>query len=243
MAQNIYDNASFFAEYNKLPRSQEGLAGAPEWPALQQIVGSVKKAKVLDLGCGYGWFCRWASESGAAEVSGVDISMQMLEKAEHDWPPDEKIKYLRIDLDELDPAEGRYDLVYSSLAFHYAKDIKSLFQKIYSSLRSGGRLVFSIEHPLFTAPLVPEFDNVRGKWSLNSYHNEGERMRYWLGENVKKQHRTLTTYVEALIEPGFRLDAFKEWKPSEEELKEHPDWEMEIHRPMFLLMAAAKPVN
>lgn len=241
MAQNIYDNKSFFAAYNKLPRSQEGLAGAPEWPDLRKMVGSVKGAKVLDLGCGYGWFCRWASENGATQIRGLDISQQMLEKAKRDWPADERIEYQVIDLDELDLVENRYGLVYSSLAFHYIKDIKALFRKIYNSLLPDGRLVFSIEHPLFTAPLTPEFDNVKRTWSLSSYQHEGERTRHWLGADVKKQHRMLTTYIEALLEPGFRLDAFKEWKPTEEQLKEHPDWVMEMHRPVFLLMAASKP--
>ena len=36
MAQNIYDNAEFFAGYSQLLRSREGLDGMPEWPALRQ---------------------------------------------------------------------------------------------------------------------------------------------------------------------------------------------------------------
>ena len=241
MAQNIYDNTSFFAEYNKLPRSQEGLTKAPEWPDLRKMVGSVKGLKVLDLGCGYGWFCRWASENGAVQVTGFDISQRMLEKAEHDWLKDERIEYQRRNMDSLILEEERYDLVHSSLAFHYVSEIKPLFQKIYHSLRPGGRLVFSIEHPIFTAPLVPEYDHVTEKWSLSSYHDEGERTRHWLGEDVKKQHRTLTTYIEALLEPGFRLDAFKEWEPNEVELK--TDWEIKAYRSVFLLMAATKPAK
>jgi SAM-dependent methyltransferase len=240
MAQNVYDNASFFAEYNKLPRSQEGLAGAPEWPALREIVGTVKGSSVLDLGCGYGWFCRWTRENGADRVHGIDISQQMLEKAQRDWPADEQIKYEGADLDEVYLPSSQFDLVYSSLAFHYIRDIKCLFKKIFETLVPGGRLVFSIEHPLFTAPLNPNFDARTGNWTLNSYQHEGERVRDWLGTGVKKQHRTLTSYFEAFLEPGFRLEAFQEWKPTEEQLKEHPDWGGEMHRPVFLLLAASK---
>ena len=36
MPQNIYDDPAFFAGYSRLPRSREGLAGAPEWPALRR---------------------------------------------------------------------------------------------------------------------------------------------------------------------------------------------------------------
>ena len=81
MPQNIYDNDAFFAGYATLRRSREGLNGAPEWPALRAMLPDVKGKRVLDLGCGYGWFCRFAQEQGAAEVMGVDVSEKMLARA------------------------------------------------------------------------------------------------------------------------------------------------------------------
>ena len=38
MAQNIYDNPAFFEGYAQLPRSVQGLDGAPEWPALRAML-------------------------------------------------------------------------------------------------------------------------------------------------------------------------------------------------------------
>jgi len=38
MTQNIYDDDIFFAEYSRLPRSMQGLDGAPEWPALRSMI-------------------------------------------------------------------------------------------------------------------------------------------------------------------------------------------------------------
>jgi len=64
MSQNIYDNPGFFEGYAQLPRSQQGLAGAPEWPALQAMLPTLAGKRVLDLGCGYGWFCRAARDLG-----------------------------------------------------------------------------------------------------------------------------------------------------------------------------------
>jgi SAM-dependent methyltransferase len=241
MAQNVYNFPAFFAAYATLRRSQEGLAGAPEWPDLQSMVGSVAGDKVLDLGCGYGWFCRWAAENGAREALGLDVSRKMIKRAEG-WEKREGVRagYKVVDLDEWDGEEGRYDLVYSSLALHYVRDVRRVFGKIYDTLILGGRFVFSIEHPLFTAPLVPQCDEQKGSWELSSYHLEGERVRLWLGEEVRKQHRSLTTYMEGLLESGFRLEAFREWKPGEEQLREHPEWGMELHRPIFLLIGARK---
>ena len=61
MSQNIYDDANFFAGYATLDRSVKGLDGAPEWPAIQQILPTMRDLRAVDLGCGYGWFCRWSA--------------------------------------------------------------------------------------------------------------------------------------------------------------------------------------
>jgi SAM-dependent methyltransferase len=58
-----------------------GLAGAAEWPALRAILPDVNGLRVIDLGCRYGWFCRWARQNGAATVLGLDVSERMLAQA------------------------------------------------------------------------------------------------------------------------------------------------------------------
>jgi hypothetical protein len=65
MTQNIYDNAAFFAAYSTFRRSVEGLDGAPEWASLRAMLPDVRGLRVLDLGCGFGWFCGWALAEGA----------------------------------------------------------------------------------------------------------------------------------------------------------------------------------
>ena len=60
MTQNIYDNPEFFEGYSRLSRSVEGLDGAAEWPALKALLPELRGLRVVDLGCGFGWFCRWA---------------------------------------------------------------------------------------------------------------------------------------------------------------------------------------
>ena len=102
MAQNIYDNPAFFEGYAQLPRSVQGLDGAPEWPALKAMLPDLTGKSVVDLGCGYGWFCRAARELGASEVTGVDISEKMLARAA-ELTADPQIHYQRSDLDALKP--------------------------------------------------------------------------------------------------------------------------------------------
>ena len=117
MTQNIYDNDTFFTAYSQLPRSVGGLDSAPEWPALRAMLPELSGKSVLDLGCGYGWFCRWAADAGAARVLGVDVSEKMLAQARSmgEYPV---VDYARLDMEQLALPPASYDLVYSSLAFH-----------------------------------------------------------------------------------------------------------------------------
>ena len=153
MTQNIYDNDEFFAGYRQLRRSEEGLAGAPEWPTLQAMLPDLKGRRVLDLGCGFGWFCRWALAQDAASVVGIDVSQNMLAHAKE--TSDAAIRFVRADLDTLRLEPGTFDLVYSSLAFHYLMNLDLCMVEVAAALVPGGHFVFSVEHPLFTASREP----------------------------------------------------------------------------------------
>ena len=78
---NIYDNETFFAEYGRMSRSAQGLSGAGEWHQLEPLFPPLQNSAVLDLGCGYGWHCKYAADHGAAEVLGLDASERMIGEA------------------------------------------------------------------------------------------------------------------------------------------------------------------
>ena len=71
---NEYDQERFFEEYAKMSRSREGLSAAGEWHQLKPLFPSLLGKAVLDLGCGYGWHCKFAAEQGAVRVLGLDLS-------------------------------------------------------------------------------------------------------------------------------------------------------------------------
>jgi ubiquinone/menaquinone biosynthesis C-methylase UbiE len=240
MTQNIYDDEEFFAGYSRLRRSVEGLDGAPEWPALRALLPDLSGRNVLDLGCGFGWFCRWARHQGAAHVSGIDVSEKMLARGRA-ATADPRITYIRADLEHLELQPEAFDLVYSSLALHYVDHLNGLMSQIYRSLIPDGDLVFSVEHPLFTAPSQPTWslDAAGHKiWPVDGYLNEGPRSTNWLAKGVIKHHRTLATYVNMLIRLGFSISHVEEWGPTEEQIAAQPNWADERQRPPFLLVAA-----
>jgi ubiquinone/menaquinone biosynthesis C-methylase UbiE len=242
MTQNIYDDEEFFAGYSRLRRSVEGLDGAPEWPALRALLPNLSGLKVLDLGCGFGWFCRWARQQGAAAVVGIDVSEKMLTRG-RDATSDPAITYIRADLEHLELPPDSFDVVYSSLALHYIENLSGLISQVHRSLVPGGALVFSVEHPIFTAPSEPNWSiNAAGckVWLVDGYLDEGPRSTNWLARGVIKQHRTLATYINMLIGLGFSILHIEEWGPTEEQIAAQPNWADERQRPPFLLVAAER---
>ncbi|MCE9648212.1 MAG: class I SAM-dependent methyltransferase [Parvibaculum sp.] len=240
MTQNVYDNEEFFEGYSRLGRSIDGLDGAPEWPSLRALLPPLNGAGVVDLGCGFGWFCRFARDAGAAHVTGYDVSEKMLARA-RETTRDEAVVYQRADLETLTLAPGSCDLVYSSLAFHYIENLEALFGGVRRALRPGGRFVFSVEHPTFTAPSAPGWvvdASGRKTWPLDDYLVEGPRVTDWLAKGVVKQHRTIGTYINMLIARDFAVSHVEEWGPSDAQIDAWPALAEERQRPTFLLVAA-----
>jgi SAM-dependent methyltransferase len=241
MTQNIYDNEGFFAGYAKLPRSVEGLDGAPEWPTLRAMLPKLDGLRAVDLGCGFGWFCRFAHEAGAGQVTGFDVSEKMLARARE--TSDGAIAYRQADLESLTLPMGSVDLVYSSLALHYLANLEHLMTEVHRALVPGGSLVFSVEHPMYTAPGHPGWSrdaDGRFAWPVNRYFEQGERSTDWLAKGVIKQHRTVATYLNLLLRLGFTLDKIEEWGATAADVAAHPDWAGADERPSFLLVSARR---
>lgn len=242
MTQNIYDDPTFFHGYSQMARSINGLDAAPEWPALQAMLPPMRGLKVVDLGCGYGWFCRWASEQSVDTVLGLDVSEKMLAQARKTTSAS-NIRYEQADLEYLNLPHATFDLAYSSLALHYIKDLPRLFATIHAALKPGSRFVFSIEHPIFMAPRNPGWiidAEGRKSWPVDSYQLEGERVTNWLADGVIKQHRTIGTLLNALIATGFSIRQVNEWGPTDAQVAAQPALAEERERPMMLLVSVQR---
>lgn len=243
MKENKYDESSFFDKYNQMHRSQKGLDGAGEWYVLKKVLPSFTGKEVLDLGCGFGWHCRYAIEQGASSATGVDISEKMLEKAK-EINNLQGITYILKPLEELDFQPNSFDIILSSLTFHYIKDFDEMSTQAFRWLKAGGQFIFSVEHPIFTAYGNQDwaYDENGQKlfWPIDHYFIEGEREAIFLGEKVVKYHKTLTTYLNGLLKAGFIIKEIIEPQPSSDMLAEFDEMKDELRRPMMLLLSAAK---
>jgi len=239
--QNKYDDPEFFASYSQMPRSVRGLEAASEWPVLRALLPDLRHKRLLDLGCGFGWHCRYAREGQARRVVGVDLSENMLARAA-DMTADPAIEYRRSAIEDIEFLPGEFDVAFSSLALHYVERFDAVCRKIHEFLTPGGAFVFSVEHPIFTALAAQQWhfgpNGERLHWPVDDYHTEGPRHTHWLADDVVKYHRTVATYVNTLIDSGFRISKLLEPEPSPELLAEHPELIDERRRPIFLLIAA-----
>ncbi len=243
MQENKYDNPEFFEAYGNMARSQKGLEAAGEWHAFRQLLPDLKDKRVLDLGCGYGWHCRYAAEQGASFVLGIDLSTRMLEKA-RSMTADPKIRYENTAIEDLEYGPSSFDVVLSSLAIHYIPDFDGLCQKVYRILSSHGSFVFSVEHPIFTASgeqdWIYDTEGNKAYWPVDRYFMEGSRKTKFLEQEVIKVHRTMETYFHGLLQHGFSITGFVEPVPEEKMLLENPDWKDELRRPMMLIISSMK---
>src|SRR5262249_36219819 len=148
--QNKYDDPTFFANYSQMGRSINGLDAAVEWPVFRALLPGLNGKRVLDLGCGFGWHCRYAREQQARSVVGVDLSEKMLARA-RESTNDSAIEYRRFAIEDIDFSAAEFDVVISSLAFHYVEHFDLVCQKVHHCLVPEGTFVFSVEHPIFTA--------------------------------------------------------------------------------------------
>lgn len=239
---NEYENDIFFEEYAKMSRSRDGLKSAGEWRQLKSLFPPLLGKTVLDLGCGYGWHCKFAAEEGAAQVLGIDLSEKMIKEAKK-RNTGNSIEYRVCGIEEYEYPQNMWDCVISNLALHYIEHIEKIFQKVHETLKPGGIFIFNIEHPVFTAGVKQDWIySETGKpqyWPVDDYFVPGARNTRFLGCDVVKQHHTLTQILMGLLNNGFELKAVEEAEPPEE-MMGIPGMKDELRRPMMLLVKANK---
>ena len=150
-------------------------------------------------------------------------------------------------MSELDKLSMKFDIVYSSLAFHYVPDFQKLANDIYNLLNEGGYLLFSQEHPIVTATFGgKQHYNKDGNgnytsFTFSNYNQPGERDTFWYVDGVKKYHRTFSNIISALCRTGFFIDTVCEPLPIENATDFIPNIsEKEFIKPTFLIVKARK---
>ena len=145
--------------------------------------------RVLELGCGWGGFARWAAERHGAEVVGYTISGEQSEWARR-WCRDLPVE---IRLADYRDARGRFDHVVSIGMFEHVgpRNYRTFFETVHDRLREGGRFLLQtigggreeavidpwIERYIFPGSVLPSLKGIaigiEGLFGLEDWHGFG----------------------------------------------------------------------
>jgi SAM-dependent methyltransferase len=235
----FYDDADIAARY----RSARGQPDEPnvtlEEPHVWRFLGGVRGCRALDLGCGEARMAVELLDRGAASYLGLDGSRRMVERAAGRLQG----RAAAVRLADLETWEGepgeRFDLVVSRMAVHYVRDLGRLLRAVRGACVAGARVVLSTEHPVVSSSYLGDYlEGIPRSWSVRRYFDEGDRSCEWLGTTVRKQHRTLETYIHLLAEAGFQLRDLSEGRPEPASFHDQEVCGRRREVPMYLVMAA-----
>jgi 2-polyprenyl-3-methyl-5-hydroxy-6-metoxy-1,4-benzoquinol methylase len=167
--------------------------------------------RILDLGCGEGYCSRILRRRGA-QVLGVDISKEMIERAcEAEKSEGLGVAYAVHDAAQMRLSEKEFDLVVAVFLLNYldVDQMRKTMRNVYSTLRPGGHFIFAVPHPAFPfmrKPSAPFYFNI-GNAGYFSSRNTLFPGQIWkrdgLALDVQLVHKTLEDYFEALVYAGF----------------------------------------
>lgn len=239
MKQNVYDQEDFFNEFSRIRQNPNNHNDLIEQPAIKELLPDLNGLDILDLGCGNGLYSKELMDRKANSVLGVDISNKMITEARK--LENENLTFKELAMEEISKIPKQFDLVISSLAFHYVEDFNKLLKDISCLLKSQGYLIFSQEHPLATcfddkhhARWTRDNEGKKQYANIAEYSIPGERKATWLDTEVIKYHRPFSEIINGLVEAGFHVECMKEPLGLENEFKDN------IHRPDFLIIRAKK---
>lgn len=211
-----------------------------EQPVLRELAGDLRGLRILDLGCGAATFGLHALAMGAASYLGVDASQRMVAAAREALAGTPG-QVTQASFETWAYPAAAFDLVVSSLALHYVDDLGAVMAGISRALVPGGRVVFSVEHPIITSCARGWTQPQRQDWLVDDYFVTGPRETSWLGGEVVRYHRTVEDYVTALQGAGVALDSLRESRPDPARFTDETEYLRRLRIPLFLFLAGHKP--
>lgn len=102
-----------------------------------------KTDRALDLGCGSGWASRLLAKE-AGEVTGVDVSDEMVKQATESSKKVSNVKFLWGSAQKIPCADNSFDKMLSVESFYYYADQDAALDEIFRVMAPGGRIFILI---------------------------------------------------------------------------------------------------
>lgn len=147
MGKTDFGKIADYADFVSTDPFRNGL----HYPAVIEKIGDVEGKRILDVGCGDGFFTRMLAQKGARLV-GYDISPEKIEEAKNfDDVSNNNIQFLVATPKTL-ISNQQFDVAVSVMVLPYAtssEDLKYFFESTFNVLKSEGCFVSIIFNPLF----------------------------------------------------------------------------------------------
>ena len=207
-----------------------------ERPAMFGVMPGVEGTRLLDAGCGNGWYAEQLLKRGA-NVDAIDGSAGMVEHARGRLAnqvtndPHGRLTIQHADLvDPLPFDDDRFDGVVSPLVLHYIADWRPTLSEFARVLKSGGWLLFSTHHPATEMVRIAPKDYFKVEHVIETWP--------WLGQ-VEFYRRPLTEISSSLSDAGFVIERMVEPVPTEEFRRLKPELFADLMmQPEFLIVLA-----
>jgi len=237
----FFNDEAVFATYAAHRRRPDNANDTLERPIFMALVGAVRGLAILDLGCGDGGFGREALATGCASYLGLEGAQTMVDAAQQ-CLAETAGQVIHTTVEEWSYPPGAFDLVVSQMALHYVQELATLFTLVHRTLRPGGRLIFSVEHPVITSCSVarPTGEGKRSGWLVDDYFESGPRLVQWLGGEVVKIHRTVEDYFLTLQATGFTVETLREARPDPAHFTDPAEYERRKRIPLMLFLVGRK---
>jgi SAM-dependent methyltransferase len=229
-------------------------------PAFLDMLPPVRSLSGLDIGCGEGSNTRALGRLGARMLA-IDVAPTFVTYAREAESAERLgIGYLVADATELPFAAASFDFATAFMSMMDMADHAAALREASRVLRPGGFLQFSILHPCFVPPhrrVLRESDGTTRTIEVGGYFETTDgRIDTFRFENapaeerqitepfrVPRFHRTLSDWVDLIVQAGLIIERFGEPRVSVEVAKAEPVLEDTLVAPLFLHIRALKPAE
>lgn len=201
------------------------------------------RAEVLDVGAGEGQVARHLAGAGARRVVGVEPSLaQVGEARRRGGGP----RYARARAGSLPFPAASFDAVVVTLVLEHVDDAPAAIVDIGRVLRSDGRLLLFLNHPLLQAPNSGWIDDhvldpPEQYWRIGPYLVEDRRLEeVEKGVHIPFVHRPLSRYVNAVADAGLVVRHMAEPPPPPGFLERAHEYADAATIPRLLVLVADK---
>ena len=183
---------------------------------VQKRFYNLKNKKVLDLGCGYGFYTNYFKSIGA-NVIGVDASKAMLALANQRYP---NCDFRMVDMTKtLNFSDESFDMIFCNQVLMDIDDIELVFRECKRLLKPDGIFYYSIVHPAFyDGCWLKNKDGYAYAKFLEKYISVYELTNEFWGKTAHF-HRPLSYYLNVASDVGLVLVHVEDRLPMTENLK------------------------